>query len=615
MYCFAYLVLALAQETRTGFSVWDTATPLEGAPQAPASWKKMAPGQREFEGDLVVTNGRITAVARKKGAGLEVYAGTNLRAKLGLSSPLERIALVENTRASAVVEIAWKGGAARFRLKRGDAFVECERAAGDLPLRIECPSRFVVLPDFFADDILVDARRLPVDAADLPSENFVLHFAGRGEAIGMCVFEDRDQEVRVTLAGQGEARAITGTEIRFGKDRKIWFAVLERPGIWHSIDVGPGDAKKIVPLDWTMPFVAQWRVDFTRKDGLTDSWDMLLQEKGAADYVKPSFIGVEGEISRPSTTASGAVDDDAYQPGGPASDRVGPKREKWTTVLGRYLYPCWSDGEGKGFIQPLQHKKLAFEGPVLIYPLHRLIKTPPDGITAVDVVRQTLGVGPCQYVLDVEGQKQEHVGRATCHVRRLLNEIFAAGEQKAKRKEIETYVGDAFDFVTHIRGRVLAYAAFAREMRKFIAAQAELSAGTRAEMGALLGEIEERVAARHESMRKRNAILQEIAGRLPEFTTPALVKELNRSFLEKLAGYHGPDWKDRLKKEYTDPLTIIGGEQDEMVGECRWVVKALRQKAGLLMATDPKAARAAAEIRARTQKMLRGATAYEGARH
>ena len=75
--------------------------------------------------------------------------------------------------------------------------------------------------------------------------------------------------------------------------------------------------------------------------------------------------------------------------------------------------------------------------------------------TPVDIVRNTLGVGPCQHLLDVEGQKQEHVGRATCHVRTLLNEVYGSGQQKAKRKEIESYLGDALDFVTHIRKRIV----------------------------------------------------------------------------------------------------------------------------------------------------------------
>src|SRR5206468_9924818 len=110
--------------------------------------------------------------------------------------------------------------------------------------------------------------------------------------------------------------------------------------------------------------------------------------------------------------------------------------------------------------------------------------------------------------------------------------------------------------------------------------------------------------------------LAQIAARGEQPTPPALAAELNRGFIAKgLLDYQGPDWQARLKKEYTDPLTTIGGQQDEMVGECRWVVKALRQKAAMLMATDPRMAPIAAEIRARTQKMLRGGAAYEGARH
>ena len=95
-----------------------------------------------------------------------------------------------------------------------------------------------------------------------------------------------------------------------------------------------------------------------------------------------------------------------------------------------------------------------------------------------------------------------------------------------------------------------------------------------------------------------------------------LAAELNRRFIANgLVGYDGADWRERIKKEYTDPMTTIGGQQDEMVGECRWVVKALRQKAAVLMATDPRMAPIATEIRARTQKMLRGGAAYEGGRH
>ena len=40
----------------------------------------------------------------------------------------------------------------------------------------------------------------------------------------------------------------------------------------------------------------------------------------------------------------------------------------------------------------------------MIYPINRCRETPLEEFTVVDVVRATLGVGPCEYILDVEGQ-------------------------------------------------------------------------------------------------------------------------------------------------------------------------------------------------------------------
>ncbi|MBI3821565.1 MAG: hypothetical protein HY289_02685 [Planctomycetes bacterium] len=613
-------------------AVWDTGKP-SAEPLTPdaigpkAGWTPVADETAAFQGDAVIANSRILAVARKNAAGLELYslgAGKPIfRARLATGANIERVTLAENGKAAVALEIATKAGISRFRLKKGDLFVEAQSVSGVTMLRVECPSRFAVLPDFFADDILFDPRKVPLDRVELPSENFLLHFTGKQDAIVMGVFENRNQDVRVTLAGKGNERAITGSEIEFGKKgSKIWVAILEGPGMWHSLDVAPADAKKIMPLDWKMPYVAQWRVDFTRKDGLTDSWDMLLPDKETGGYLKPSWLAQDGSISAATKTKSGEIDRDAYRPGGPASDRLGPERKRWTTVLGQVQYPCWSDADGRGFLQPLLHKKLTFDGPVLIYPITRLAQTPIQAYTPVDIVRNTLGVGPCQHLLDVEGQKQEHVGRATCHVRTLLNEVYGAGQQKTKRKEIESYLGDAHDFVTHIRKRIQAYVAFGKDLRQYLAEQRAKHPELKDrldELATLAREIDERVEPRMAAILKHptlKEIVEQVSARKEDPTPPALAAQLNRNFIGKgLAGYAEPDWRERIKKEYTDPMTTIGGQQDEMVGECRWVVKALRQKAGILMATNPRLAPIAAEIRTRSQKMLRGGAAYEGGRH
>src|SRR5437773_5185463 len=212
-----------AQRPRVGLSVWDTSqtNAQQLAPETleeKNGWKAVgtADTAHAFQGDAVISNGRLLAVARQQGTGIELYSlGSGkpvYRGRLVLVPGVanDRIALMENSRAAVGLEVASKSGTARFRLKKGDLFIEIQNGMDtqDTALRLECPSRFAVLPDFFADDILFDARKVPVDNVELPSENFLLHFTGKQDAIVMAVFENRAQDVRVTLAGAGHDRAI-----------------------------------------------------------------------------------------------------------------------------------------------------------------------------------------------------------------------------------------------------------------------------------------------------------------------------------------------------------------------------------------------------------------------
>ena len=96
--------------------------------------------------------------------------------------------------------------------------------------------------------------------------------------------------------------------------------------------------------------------------------------------------------------------------------------------------------------------------------------------------------------------------------------------------------------------------------------------------------------------------------------TPQYVVDLTEKFRKTLLDYEGDD---ALKKcqAITFAIVDVGGNQDELVGECRTAVKVLRQRAALALATDPRAAEVAREIRERTQKALRNATSYEAPRH
>ena len=44
------------------------------------------------------------------------------------------------------------------------------------------------------------------------------------------------------------------------------------------------------------------------------------------------------------------------------------------------------------------------------------VRTPPEAFTVIDVARNALGMGPCEYVLDLENQKQQY-NKDSVHLR------------------------------------------------------------------------------------------------------------------------------------------------------------------------------------------------------
>jgi len=577
-----------APEPRAGVGIWDTGKASEQAltPEALSERKGWTPIAQDrtpasFQGDVVVANGRFQAVFRKQSNAVEVHSGGEgaasrfravLQAADGSAARLSALALVENGKSRACLEATYKTAkgtpiSARFCIKKGDVGLEADPGAGAAGLRVECPGRFVVLPDFFADDIRIDAVKTAPSMVEVPSENFVLHPAIDGNAIVMAVFENRDQDVRLTLAGEGPQRVVTGSEIRFGKGRKIWVSLLETPQIWRVLPQ-LGNVQKPAATDWKVPFRAQWRADFASDDAIA-SFTLLLQDPKGSDYVKPSFTG------------------DVHSGGAPekvAADRVQ-----------KGYYPCWTDLAGNVTVMPLSR---GMQAPLTFYPLNRTADTPADAFTVVDVARNCLGAGPCDYILDLEGHKDQYKGRATCGVRHILNDIYSKNQQKQRHDDVEKCLKDGLTFVTHIRSRVALYQEFGQKLREYLAGQRKAHPDLEApiaELGKILDQMD-----RHQ------------AERGSKIKSPDEVAAMNNEFRKTIMDHEGPEALEACRK-YTAALVEIGGNQDELVAESRGVVKALRQRAGLLMAMNPKMAEVATEVRTRTQDVLRNPAWHEGA--
>ncbi len=79
------------------------------------------------------------------------------------------VTIRQNSRSAATIEVEFQTPQKQLRrityeLSAGAAFVKTTAGVGVQRLRVSAPCRFAVLPDFFGDDMLVDAAAIPVRA-------------------------------------------------------------------------------------------------------------------------------------------------------------------------------------------------------------------------------------------------------------------------------------------------------------------------------------------------------------------------------------------------------------------------------------------------------------------
>jgi hypothetical protein len=466
--------------------LFDTGTSLASfSNESVKNWVSVGEGKlsHAFSGDAVLINDRLAILFRRGGSGAIVYAreqvserarvneqarfslravlapGTFFRAPIQsgeieapgsrASLKLESLTISKNSSNEIALDASFnapsdsapRSACIRYSLSAEHCHVKTESLDGVHALAVESPSRFVVVPDLFADDIVLDAIEITTDTAHLPRDNFLLHMLPGHNAIVMTVTENSDQEARLKLKGSDQQRVFKGSEISYGSSGRVFVAVLEVPGIWHHRDVRTDEINKIIALEWTAPFSAQWRVDWQAVDKLTKSWKMIVQQE-------------DGQFQRFSMwrSSSGIVPHD---------------RKCWATYLRDYFHPCWLDKSGRGYLQPLS-EPVRFVGPVIVYPISRLKTTQRNQFCVIDVAVSALGVDASRNILDVAGQITSLKGIATCSARDTLTPIYAANHQRQKRIQIQRVLSDVLIFVQSIRERIEAYSSFGREMIAYL---------------------------------------------------------------------------------------------------------------------------------------------------
>ena len=227
---------------------------------------------------------------------------------------------------------------------------------------------------------------------------------------------------------------------------------------------------------------------------------------------------------------------------------------------------------------------------VLIYPLGRVTGTPLNVFTPIDLMRETLGQGPCEYILDVAGIKPRQPGGdrptlayATCglwdsHIEPIVVQLkkkpdgsFEPLDEKTKTHLIQA-LEDMWYFVHAVHDRLREYRKWGADMEAF---------------------------CKQESA--KSGAVKQVADQ-----TLAQLDRLNADIARHK--FEGPGseayWKDRVPEliemvkadNYTDVGSVkkirdLGDQQDERVSRCRQYVKAMLQETVFQDTSDPGAGR------------------------
>jgi len=473
-----------------------SAEPLSGEAIAARTGWNLVPEDdlsHKFTGDVVLRNDRLIVVVRqacgaaayasrddggdrqtwvvRQGCAAEVYsqtaAGPALRATVaavpsnwpaptpawaaGSQLPvlpvgvrLSSVRIVENTPAAVSVEAEFTARGnrtfgARYRLTAGQAILEVRPAEAAGVLSVYANADYVVVPDFFGNDRLFDAASLSGRRTGLPAENFFLSLLDGGSAMMMCTWKSPEANADAFPgAKQPDGKQfIDQCRIEFAGDKPVWLAFMEGENLWHSrrvtareLEVPNREEIEIIP-DWRSPFAAKWRVDYGAQSWRTSS---ITAEKEGTEVENngylPSLLSFKLDADRAAVQVPSLyVYAFARHPMGPP-----PPDSDWPV-------------------------------PLVFYPIDRISATPLDAFTPMDVLRNTLGVGPCQYILESEGLGSDDAATPDVVVtwleKRLQKPFDAAGAA-----EIKNCLGDMVAQVARTGKRVAAYGAFAREMHE-----------------------------------------------------------------------------------------------------------------------------------------------------
>jgi hypothetical protein len=223
-------------------------------------------------------------------------------------------------------------------------------------------------------------------------------------------------------------------------------------------------------------------------------------------------------------------------------------------------------------------------GRLVVYPIDRTRATPLTVYCPIDVMRNTLGVGACEYILDVEGIGSREAGTPRA-VTAWVERQFARGRARRAAEAIRERLDQMRGHLRRTEARIVRYGEFAGRVRRLCAEYGAEPRG--ADVAAALGRIVEDLSRAIELRRQARGTAQSVDG-LATAVAALIDKPGALGECRKLGG----------------KLRAIGDAQDGTLSRCRMHVRRLRLAARTYASRRPRSA-LALNVAAQAEEMLR----------
>ena len=233
-------------------------------------------------------------------------------------------------------------------------------------------------------------------------------------------------------------------------------------------------------------------------------------------------------------------------------------------------------------------------GKYVIYPIDRTKATPLTTFTPVDIMRNTLGFGPCQYILETEGLASQDPPTPD-QVMTWIEKQFKRGKQKESADEIRERLKAMAELVGRTETRINRYADFAAELQKLLTAEDSTNGRL---LKATVGVLAESAAAGLSATSKTRRV-EDPPGRSEP---PGRIAKLS----DAVIGLIGKDTAAADLAPLAAEIRGIGAAQDRALAKGRMAVRWLNCQASSFAAPSPDALLMEKEISKRTEAFLVG---------